>query len=897
MRFMKKSFLRTIALLLMLTMLVSTLPVYANDQLSDIKGSFAEEEIQSWVDQDLIKGYSDGTFKPNKSITRAEFMVLVNRAFKYNKEAEINFKDVSSDDWFYQEVSKAIAAGYLDGFPDQTMKPQNLITRQEVAKIISIINKLEKDEAAAELFKDSSSIPAWSKGYIGSVRAADLMVGYLDGSFKPANKITRAESVVTLNNVLELIKGKPSKPVGTDYDLNVGVPESEQAFPAVDYGENAADPAKKDIAATNPFIKILDGFDQVWSMNQPAWRNGEALEVEGANGKIAKYGDGPTVYFDGYKNDETKVVAEKKTYANEEIRNEDTWVANIKYVEEVTQNRTDEEALAAYYDDQRDKIYSMIDGFGPLANAYVDIVKPVTSVVRNVEDMNKLLEETTVEDQSQGLGNATNSELAEAMDLVSLIRFRNPSSSNPSKYFYSSPRPWRMNSNGEVKEKVDENGLPVWETIGSGEKVSEPLPSGGKKETGERHYQQYETNVEVIPALRYVRRIAEDGRGKDGAFPSGHTSASYLSTFGFAYATPERFSEFLTRAAQMGENRIVTGMHSPLDVIGGRIQSTAMTAYAFNKAENREVLDKAYKNTGEVFGKLAASKNMSLYEYAHTVTEDYTFENAYDEQKWENHDANKAFYREKMTYGLPQTGVKGLAPEVPKGAEVLLETRQPYLTDQQRREILYTTSIDSGYPVLDESNGWGRIDLVTAADGYGAFLNNVTVDMDASLGRFNAQDWWRNNIYGKGMLTKKGTGTLTLTGDNSFTGGTFLQEGTLEAQSSTAFGNGDLFVENGSVLVSADETLQLNGEFTIEAGDLDIAMDNNNIQMDVDGIAYLDGGNVNLDLSNYEAGNGTSFTLLTADDVIGKFDSVTAEGYDVNVTYQPNSITVHLEAK
>ncbi|KAB2334397.1 phosphatase PAP2 family protein [Bacillus mesophilum] len=918
-------------------MLVSTLPVYANDQLSDIKGSFAEEQIQSWVDQDLVKGYSDGTFKPNKSITRAEFMVLVNRAFKYNKEAEINFKDVSSDDWYYKEVSKAIAAGYLDGFPDQTMKPQDLITRQEVAKIISIINKLEKDEAAAELFKDFSSIPAWSKGYIGSVRAADLMAGYLDGSFKPLNKITRAESVVTLNNVLELIKdsepnpdeepeepeepkptppeeddtivvpppsypeepgvSKPSKPVGTDYDLNVGVPESEQAFPAVDYGENAADSDKKDIAATNPFIKILDGFDKVWSMNQPAWRSGEALQIKGANGEFASYGDGPTVYFDGYKNDETKVVADKKTFANEEIRDADTWVANIKYVEEVTQNRTDEEALAAYYDDQRDKIYSMIDGFGPLANAYADIVKPVTSVVRKVEDMNTLLEETTVEDQSQGLGNAANSDLAEAMDLVSLIRFRNPSSSNPSKYFFSSPRPWRMNSNGEVKEKVDENGLPVWETIGSGEKDSEPLPSGGKKETGERHYQQYETNVKVIPALRYVRRIAEDGRGKDGAFPSGHTSASYLSTFGFAYATPERFSEFLTRAAQMGENRIVTGMHSPLDVIGGRIQSTAMTAYAFNKAENREVLDKAYTNAGEVFGELAASKNMSLYEYAHTVTEDYTFENAYDEQKWEDHEANKAFYREKMTYGLPQTGVKGLAPEVPKGAEVLLETRQPYLTDQQRREILYTTSIDSGYPVLDESNGWGRIDLVTAADGYGAFLNNVTVDMDASLGRFNAQDWWRNNIYGKGMLTKKGTGTLTLTGDNSYTGGTLLQEGTLEAQSSTAFGNGDLFVENGSVLVSADETLQLNGKFTIEAGNLDIAMDNNNIQMDVDGIAYLDGGNVNLDLSNYEVGTGTSFTLLTAADVIGKFDSVTAEGYDVSVTYQPNSITVHLEAK
>ena len=216
---------------------------------------------------------------------------------------------------------------------------------------------------------------------------------------------------------------------------------------------------------------------------------------------------------------------------------------------------------------------------------------------------------------------------------------------------------------------------------------------------------------------------------------------------------------------------------------------------------------------------------MSLYEYAHTVTEDYTFESAYDEEEWEDHEANKAFYREKLTYGLPQTGTKGLDPVVPKGAEVLLETRQPYLTDKQRREVLYTTEIDSGYPVIDESNGWGRIDLVTASDGYGAFLSNVTVNMDASKGRFNAHDWWRNDITGNGMLTKQGTGTLTLTGNNSYSGGTLLQEGTLEATSETAFGEGDLYVENGTVLVNVDGPLNVNGTLTMEAGNLDIAMD------------------------------------------------------------------------
>ncbi|SFM41984.1 LPXTG-motif cell wall anchor domain-containing protein [Gracilibacillus orientalis] len=689
---------------------------------------------------------------------------------------------------------------------------------------------------------------------------------------------------------------KPSKPQGTTEEINTDAPDVKKPLPAVDNGGNANDSILKNVAGTNPFISILDGFDQIWSMNQPDWRDGTALTIPGENGEIAKYGDGPTVYFDGYKNDETKLVADKNTYVNEEIRDPETWTANMKYVEDVTKNRTDEEALAAYYDDQRDKIYSMMEAYGPLANTYVDLVNPITSVVRSTEDMNVVLEESTVEDQGQGMGQWEGSELSDALDLVHLIRFRNPSSSNPSKYFFSSPRPYRMNSNGEVKEVVDESGLPDWDTIGSGESTVKELPSGGKKEMGERHYQQYETNVEVIPALEYVKRKAEDGRGKDGAFPSGHTSASYLSTFGFAYATPERYAEFLTRAAQMGENRIVTGMHSPLDVIGARIQATAMTAYAYNLSENQEVLNKAYNNAGEVFGELAASKEMSLYEYAHTVTEDYTFESAYDEEKWEDHEANKAFYREKLTYGLPQTGVKGLDPVVPKGAEVLLETRQPYLTDEQRREVLYTTEIESGYPVIDESNGWGRIDLVTASDGYGAFSSNVTVNMDASKGRFNAHDWWRNDITGSGMLTKQGTGTLTLTGNNSYSGGTLLQGGTLEAASATAFGEGDLYVENGAVLVNVDEPLNLNGNLTMEAGNLDIAINNDQTQLNVDGLVYLDGGDLNMDLSNYEIDKDTTITLMTADKVEGKLDSVTADDYEISVTYDDNSVVAHIKA-
>ncbi|NMI05157.1 phosphatase PAP2 family protein [Paenibacillus sp. SZ31] len=903
---MRKPLKKSLALLLMLSMVGPTFAEksFAADQkiqFSDIKGHWAEANIQAWGDEGLIRGYLDRSFKPNTYITRAEFMNLVNGAFGYSGQAKITFNDVSESAWYYEAISIANANGYIDGYTDGTMKPQDPITRQEAAKVIAGILNLELNETAANVFSDSSSIAAWSKGAVGGAAAAKIIAGYTDGSFKPLNSITRAEAVSALVKAVETdatTAAKPAKPKGTATVLSVNPPAAEARLSAVEHGGNAADGTLKNIAETNPFIDILDGFDQVWSLNQADWRDGTAATKLGADGKNAKYGDGPTLYYDGFKNDPTVAVADQKTFANAEIRNKAAWEANIKYVEDATKNRTAEETLAAYYDDQRDKIYSMMEAFGPLANTYVDVIKPKTSVERSVDEMNVLLTEETVEDESQGIGSDwADTELADMVALVDLVRFKIPASSNPAKYFYSTPRPWRMNSNGEVKEVVDSKGLPVWQTIGEGEATEVPLASGGKKSTGEKHYQQYETNVVLIPALSYVKRIAEDGRGKDGGFPSGHTSASYLSVLPFAYATPERFSEFLTRAAQMGENRIVTGMHSPLDVVGARIQATAMTAYAFNQAENKDLLEKAYENAGEVFGAEAKEKNMSLYEYAHTVTEEYTFKSAYDENKWEDHDANKAFYREKMTSGLPQTGTKGLAPVVPQGAEALLETRQPYLTDEQRREVLYTTSIDSGYPVLDESKGWGRLDLVSAADGYGAFLNNVTVDMDASKGRFNAEDWWRNDITGSGMLTKKGTGTLTLTGKNSYTGGTLLQAGTLVAESATAFGTGDLYVENGTVVVNVDGALNLNKNFTMDNGTLELVVADGNSQLNVGRKLYIDGGILKLDLSNYKIEGSKDITLITANGITGEFDSVTADGYDVTVTYENGRVIAHVVAK
>jgi autotransporter-associated beta strand protein len=224
-----------------------------------------------------------------------------------------------------------------------------------------------------------------------------------------------------------------------------------------------------------------------------------------------------------------------------------------------------------------------------------------------------------------------------------------------------------------------------------------------------------------------------------------------------------------------------------------------------------------------------------------------------------------------MTYGLPQNGTTGLDPIVPEGAEVLLKTRQPYLSDDQRRAVLATTEIDSGYPILDDTNGWGRINLVAASDGYGAFEGDVSVYMEASDGRFSAHDWWRNDISGEGMLTKDGSGQLTLTGDNTYSGGTLLNGGTLEAESTTAFGTGDVYVNSGELQVDVDGELKLSGNLTLDQESLLVLnMDDDDSQVDVANLVYIDDAELVLSFTT-EPTSGDEFTLIEGGQVEGEF--------------------------
>jgi outer membrane autotransporter protein len=291
----------------------------------------------------------------------------------------------------------------------------------------------------------------------------------------------------------------------------------------------------------------------------------------------------------------------------------------------------------------------------------------------------------------------------------------------------------------------------------------------------------------------------------DGAYPSGHTNAAYLQALGLAFLVPQQGQELVYRAANLGNDRILAGMHSPFDVIGGRIEAEAIAA--------TNIYGALYDSNGNFIDwtNPANATAHSVYQ-AYTQTQTYLAgacgtatvtqciqaaqaSGATAADPYAPSAANKATYTADLTYGFAATGpVASLTDaQVPVQAQVLLLTRFPYLSAAQRTDILATTSNPTPTPI-DSGNtwdGWGQLNLYAAYGGYGAFNSTVTVNMDASLGGYNASDSWTNDIGGAGGLVKTGTGSLLLTGQNSFSGGISLQGGTL-AGAASSFGTGPI---------------------------------------------------------------------------------------------------------
>lgn len=176
--------------------------VSAAPTAKDIKGHWAEERLQEWIDKGYIQGYQNGTVQPNRQITRAEFVAMINRVFEYTETSSVKYKDLPAGNWAYNDISKAVKAGYIKGYTDNTIRPNAKISRQESAAMIARILGLTAESNASLTFKDANKIAAWSKGSVAAVAAKDIVNGYPDGTFGPERQLTRAEAVAMIRHAL-----------------------------------------------------------------------------------------------------------------------------------------------------------------------------------------------------------------------------------------------------------------------------------------------------------------------------------------------------------------------------------------------------------------------------------------------------------------------------------------------------------------------------------------------------------------------------------------------------------------------------------------------------------------------------------------------------------------------
>lgn len=174
-------------------------------QFRDITGHWAEAKIKKAVSDGIVSGYTDGTFKPNATVTRAEFAVMLMNALKPQGEGvALTFADAAKiKPWAQKAIAQAVQGGIIKGFADNTFGPDALITRAEMASMIAKALGKSDEAIAATDFADDKDIPAWAKGSIAFVKQAGIVQGKGNNRFAPQDSATRAEAVSVLLKMLE----------------------------------------------------------------------------------------------------------------------------------------------------------------------------------------------------------------------------------------------------------------------------------------------------------------------------------------------------------------------------------------------------------------------------------------------------------------------------------------------------------------------------------------------------------------------------------------------------------------------------------------------------------------------------------------------------------------------
>ncbi|MBY9085655.1 S-layer homology domain-containing protein [Paenibacillus sp. HN-1] len=169
--------------------------------LNDIEGHWANRYIQELRQRGTISGYPDGTFKPNKSISRAEFAALVVKSLSLAGTGTADFNDIGQH-WAREMIRTAANYQIVNGYPDGRFMPDQPVSREEMVAMAVYAFQLTGGNELQ--FADNAEISDWAKSAVGAAVKAGIVSGQQGNKFAPKSAATRAEAVTLLAKAMRL---------------------------------------------------------------------------------------------------------------------------------------------------------------------------------------------------------------------------------------------------------------------------------------------------------------------------------------------------------------------------------------------------------------------------------------------------------------------------------------------------------------------------------------------------------------------------------------------------------------------------------------------------------------------------------------------------------------------
>ncbi|OME76445.1 hypothetical protein BK120_28465 [Paenibacillus sp. FSL A5-0031] len=185
----------------------------ATAAFKDLANNWAKEAINRALKLNIVQGYPDGSFKPNATVNRAEWTVILGRALKLeSKNASTAFADMKNiPTWAQSFIEQAVAAGIINGYEDQTFRPTQNVNRTEIAVMIVRALHLPLEAADSLNFADAAEIPSYAKAYIATAVKYGLIKGLDQNQFGGTKSATRAEAITLVLRAVDYLEAKAAE--------------------------------------------------------------------------------------------------------------------------------------------------------------------------------------------------------------------------------------------------------------------------------------------------------------------------------------------------------------------------------------------------------------------------------------------------------------------------------------------------------------------------------------------------------------------------------------------------------------------------------------------------------------------------------------------------------------